>query len=369
MKHAGFSFGLLLALCASSAQAQAELDIGLGTVSVPNDANTEVALTVSGNGSSRGLQIRLDFDDAPIVDVDLDDCLTGFVGLGQPGTRCSRPPGQPGTVRILLNAGPGQAINDFTGVLRFQLDGSLPAGSGIALTWDQPFASATNPEAPTLQTDGEIQITGQAPGALALAPSAIDFGDVEFGSVAYAVLTATNPAPASSTSVEIADILLGGDAGFELTGSGGCTVGTVLEPQGAGCDIEIAFEPGTVESSDGALTVVSTSGQVRQSTLEGQGMPAPADVILSDLLQVFTGTPLSPTVATDPPGLPVTLSYDGGAEPPVAPGIYTVEAVVSDPRYSGQSSALFEILGDEILRDRFEAQPPITIERRRPPSP
>ncbi|NBB92240.1 MAG: hypothetical protein GVY32_03630 [Gammaproteobacteria bacterium] len=53
----------------------------------------------------------------------------------------------------------------------------------------------------------------------------------------------------------------------------------------------------------------------------------------------------------------------------MAPGIYTVEAVVSDPRYSGQGSALFEILGDEILRDRFEASSSGTIEQRRSRSP
>lgn len=355
MKFAVVPFGLMTVLLVSSAFAQADVDVELAAVSVFNNAIAEIELSVSGNGVSRGLQIRFDFDDSNIAGIDLDDCLENFIGLEEPGTRCSKPGGQSGTVRILLDAGPGNAINDFTGVLRFQLDGTMPPGSLIDLSWDQNFAAATNPAAATAQTDGQIEVLGPAPGELALSPMAIDFGGVQIGNLDDATVTATNIATAESQPLEIASINLSGDADFELTGNGTCEVGSVLVPEGPGCQMEIAFAPGSSGDMNGILTVASVGGKQRHAGFAGEGLPIPATVLLSDLVQVYTGQPLAPTVATDPPGLDVIVSYDGQPGPPVDAGTYAVEVMVEDPVYSGEGNALFEILNNEILRDRFEA--------------
>jgi len=64
---------------------------------------------------------------------------------------------------------------------------------------------------------------------------------------------------------------------------------------------------------------------------------APAEIILSDLTQTFDGTPKTVAVVTSPEGLTVEVTYDGATEAPVAVGSYEVEAVVSDPRYQGNS--------------------------------
>jgi len=66
---------------------------------------------------------------------------------------------------------------------------------------------------------------------------------------------------------------------------------------------------------------------------------APATVILSDLTPAYTGTALSPTVTTNPPGLPTVLIN----APQVSPGAYSVTATITDPNHEGSSSGTFTI--------------------------
>ncbi len=66
------------------------------------------------------------------------------------------------------------------------------------------------------------------------------------------------------------------------------------------------------------------------------GFPAPiADVTLGNLSQTYDGTPKSATVHTSPPGLSVTLAYNGSPTPPTNAGAYTVTATVDDSIYQG----------------------------------
>jgi hypothetical protein len=66
--------------------------------------------------------------------------------------------------------------------------------------------------------------------------------------------------------------------------------------------------------------------------------PATAAVTLDGLSQVYDGTPRVVTATTSPTGLPVTLTYDGGATPPINVGSYAVIATVSDPNYTGSAT-------------------------------
>jgi hypothetical protein len=60
-----------------------------------------------------------------------------------------------------------------------------------------------------------------------------------------------------------------------------------------------------------------------------------ATVTLSNLFQLFTGSAISVTASTTPPGLTVNLTYNGSPNAPTDAGNYTVVGVISDPNYYG----------------------------------
>jgi hypothetical protein len=71
--------------------------------------------------------------------------------------------------------------------------------------------------------------------------------------------------------------------------------------------------------------------------------PAPAAIVLGDLVQIFDGNEKSVSVTTDPPGLDVFVTYNGVENPPTAVGEYAVEANSVDPNYQGTASAVLTI--------------------------
>gem|GEM_PF-5970547 len=68
-----------------------------------------------------------------------------------------------------------------------------------------------------------------------------------------------------------------------------------------------------------------------------------AAIALSYLFQAPDGNPKPVTVTTTPPGISVTVTYNGNPTPPTELGSYTVSAVVSDPLYSGSATATLVI--------------------------
>jgi len=75
------------------------------------------------------------------------------------------------------------------------------------------------------------------------------------------------------------------------------------------------------------------------------------DVAIAPATISFSGTPLfgfdglakPATAVTTPPGLPVSLTYNGGATVPNRPGVYTVVGTVTDPNYVGSSTLTLTI--------------------------
>lgn len=65
---------------------------------------------------------------------------------------------------------------------------------------------------------------------------------------------------------------------------------------------------------------------------------ASAGIVLSNLNQTHNGAPRAVTATTTPPGLPVVITYDGSASPPIAVGSYAVVATINDTNYSGSAS-------------------------------
>jgi len=68
-----------------------------------------------------------------------------------------------------------------------------------------------------------------------------------------------------------------------------------------------------------------------------------ATVTLSGLQQTYDGNPKMVGVTTSPPGLAVTVTYDGGTSVPVHAGSYAVNAVVTQSGYSGSAAGTLVI--------------------------
>ncbi len=112
----------------------------------------------------------------------------------------------------------------------------------------------------------------------------------------------------------------------------------------------------TVSGKSLVLTPARTSGSttvtVTASALDGGQLtasfgvtvaPAPATVTLAGLAATFSGAALPVTVATNPAGLEVAVTYSGSATVPTNAGTYAVLAVVTDPNHTGSTSGTLVI--------------------------
>jgi hypothetical protein len=85
---------------------------------------------------------------------------------------------------------------------------------------------------------------------------------------------------------------------------------------------------------------------------------APATVVLGDLAQTWDGSPRVVDVVTDPPDLPVNVTYDGQTTAPTDYGSYAVSATIADPNYTGSAGGVLSVTGeplDEWIAARFTA--------------
>ncbi|GEM_PF-3087936 len=83
-------------------------------------------------------------------------------------------------------------------------------------------------------------------------------------------------------------------------------------------------DPNGVYTSTGPTTITDTIS------------PAPAHIVLSDLVQAYTGTPRMVTATTTPSVCgPAAVTYNGSSTPPTNVGSYTVVASVTNPNCVG----------------------------------
>jgi hypothetical protein len=74
-----------------------------------------------------------------------------------------------------------------------------------------------------------------------------------------------------------------------------------------------------------------------------QVAPVTASVTLDNSRQTYDGEPKAVTVTTNPPGLAVSVIYDGSTTPPTEAGSYAVLAAISEANYTGSAEAVLEI--------------------------
>ena len=98
---------------------------------------------------------------------------------------------------------------------------------------------------------------------------------------------------------------------------------------------------GTVDSNIGSHSVVATIADYNYiGSTSGTFViqPAPATITLTNLTQVYDGTPKTPGVVTVPNGLSVTYTYNGSSTPPINAGAYTVVAMSANIDYQGSAT-------------------------------
>ncbi len=116
--------------------------------------------------------------------------------------------------------------------------------------------------------------------------------------------------------------------------------GTVLVEAVAPASGDVVWN--SAEAGAGLHTLTHVSGREILTATFSVGRDV-ATVTLGDLERVYDGAPKPVAVETVPPGLPVSVTYDGGGEAPTGAGSYAVVAVVDDGVWVGGAAGVLEI--------------------------
>lgn len=180
---------------------------------------------------------------------------------------------------------------NYTGVL-----GSIAQSSGSAtLTVNKAAPTLTYTPATSMQTYGTA-ITANALNAMATDVN----GSAVSGSFAYTTMV-------KGTSTLLA-------AGSTVLPAGTYTITATFTPSD------------TTDYVSGGVTTASYTVNPAAAT---------ATIVLSNLSQTYTGSPLPATATTTPAGLNVAITYNGSATAPTAVGSYASVATINDPNYAG----------------------------------
>lgn len=110
----------------------------------------------------------------------------------------------------------------------------------------------------------------------------------------------------------------------------------------------VSGTPAAAGEYHGTVTAVNDGGSDSRP-IKIDVVKANASVALSGLNALYRGTPQSVSVTTVPAGLPVNVTYNGGASA-VYPGTYTVVATIDDANYIGSASGTFEVKVNALVR-------------------
>jgi hypothetical protein len=164
-------------------------------------------------------------------------------------------------------------------------------------------------------------------------------------SPATAILSNTN-FQAAVTLDESGIPFTGGSASIPLTLTGTGTLSNATASTASGVASYSTLQVSTVGTGDtltaslavtGSASVSATSSTFNVTTVTS------ATVTLGSLNQTYSGSPLSATATTIPPGLTVTFTYNGSPTPPTAAGSYTVVGTVTSSGYQGSATGTLAI--------------------------
>jgi hypothetical protein len=183
-----------------------------------------------------------------------------------------------------------------------------PEGLTVELTYDGSLEAPTNAGIyEVIGTIQELNYVGSATNMLTIAAAA---AEVLLSDLSQ-VYDGTGRSAAAQTEPEGLTVELTYDGSLEAPTNAGIyeVIGTIQELNYAG-------------SATNTLTIAA----------------AAAEVLLSDLSQVYDGTGRSATAQTEPEGLTVELTYDGSLEAPTNAGIYEVIGTIQELNYAGSAT-------------------------------
>ncbi len=114
-----------------------------------------------------------------------------------------------------------------------------------------------------------------------------------------------------------------------------------------GLAVDITYDgSSTPPTNSGSYTVVATiieAGYIGSTSGTLVVQPAAAIVSLTNLNQVYDGSPRIVAASTSPSGLSVSVTYDGSSTPPTAAGSYAVAAAITDSNYTGSAAGTLNV--------------------------
>jgi hypothetical protein len=102
--------------------------------------------------------------------------------------------------------------------------------------------------------------------------------------------------------------------------------------------IETTFNGSTdapIETGTYEVTVLSVDPNYQGFAIGTLTITGKGTVSITDLVQIFDGSPKPATITTLPVGLTATVTYNGSANAPVNAGTYQVSVLINDPVHSG----------------------------------
>jgi hypothetical protein len=97
----------------------------------------------------------------------------------------------------------------------------------------------------------------------------------------------------------------------------------------------------------GSYPVVASLNNLNYIALESEGtlniVGGQATISLSNLSQVYDGTPKTVSATTNPSNLTYTITYNGVSVAPTNAGVYELSATITDPNYTGAVTGTLEI--------------------------
>ncbi len=274
----------------------------------------------------------------------------GTIDLTVKVTDSGTPTALTATLQLTVTIAPAPAIT-FTGAMPASVTyksayAGSAAASGGAGTLVYSLASGSGPLPTGLSANANTgAITGTATAAGAY-PFTIKAADAYGDSATQAYAITVNPATPTLAFTAIPTHTFGDSA---FTASASSASGGVLT-------YSVTSGPATINSStglvtlSGAGTVVMGASQLATTNYTAATASTSfavnkgtATVVLGSLAQTYTGSPLSPTVTTNPANLTVNFTYGGSPTTPTAAGSYAVVGTINDANYSGSANGTLEI--------------------------
>lgn len=155
--------------------------------------------------------------------------------------------------------------------------------------------------------------------------------------VAKAAQTIDFPAPGPQVTTNATELTATSSSGLPVSyvveaGPGRIEAGGILRFTGAGTVTVVALQPG--DANRLAAPAATNSMAVTK---------AQAAVVLTGLERIYDGTPGVVTATTEPPGLPVVVTYADSAAAPTEVGTYAVTAEIVDPIWAGSAAGTLVI--------------------------